>query len=166
MKEKNIKIDIDGVTKPSDDVCIYNYYYPLAWQFCEHFWEQLKLQNVDPSYALYYDFNLPYNRTQIVTERVKDKFNRTFNKKYSEEGSVDFYKAEALSKLIKKFEDDILPEVQANNMSPNDLIEGNIDGLSTKTKMEFNKLLEKSNKIMSNIYEDEKRFSGNKDTTM
>ena len=166
MKEQNIKIDIDGVKKPSNDVCTYNYYYPLAWQFCEHFWEQLKLQNVDPSYALYYNFNLPYNRTQIVTERVKDKFNRTFNKKYSEEGSVDFYKAEALSKLIKKFEDDILPEVQANNMSPNDLISGNIDCLSTKTKMEFNKLLEKSNKIMSNIYEDEKRFSGNKDTTM
>lgn len=158
MQEKNIKIQTDRVTKPSKDQCKYDYYAILAMPFYRHFREQLKLQNIDPTYRLYFDFDLPYSREQLITERVKDKLSRTFDSSYSKEGSVDFYKAEELSKLIKRLDKNILPEVFNSKITLNDFLAGRIDSLSPESKIELAKLEEKADKVMYKIYEDEKRF--------
>ena len=166
MQEKNIKIQTDGVTKPSNDKCEYDYYAILAMPFYKNFREQLKLQNIDPNYRLYFDFDLPYSRQQLITGRIKDKISRTFDRSYSKEGSVDFYKAEELSKLIKRLDKNILPEVFNSKITLNDFLAGRIDSLSPESKIELAKLKEKAEKVMYKIYEDEVRFKGNKDKTI
>lgn len=158
MKENNIKIETDGITKKSIKRSLYEYYTILGRDFYLKFREQLKLQNVDPSYRLYFDFDLPYNKTQLVTNRVKDKVDRIFNRAYSQDGCLDFYKAEKLSKLITKLYKEILPEVLYKKISIRDFLAGNIDKLSDGAKIKLAKLIEKKDKIMNEIYKDEKRY--------
>lgn len=156
----------DGVMPKAKKFKIsYEYYNILTKEFFELLKDNLKLQNIDPTYNIFFDHNYTNSKVGNILNFVKEKFNRTFNKDnyFRSDGIVDFKNACDLNKLIEQFEEFITPHIYNANLSVEQAQnEDEIYAvLDNESQLIFYNIMNKKNKIIEKIKQDLEKVNYN-----
>lgn len=156
----------DGVMPKAKKFKIsYEYYNILTKEFFELLKDNLKLQNIDPTYNIFFDHNYTNSKVGNILNFVKEKFNRTFNKDnyFRSDGIVDFKNACDLNKLIEQFEEFITPHIYNANLSVEQAQnEDEIYAvLDNESRLIFYNIMNKKNKIIEKIKQDLEKVNYN-----
>lgn len=158
LEKNNYEWPGDDVIKPTsfDSGSLYDYYYFLFEDFYKLFKDELRDINVDDSFDFTFDYYLPKTPKGEIYSNLYRMINKKFNaKNFYNSGFADMHYLEELNNLVDIFNNDIMPEIEANHIGHKAFRDPrNWLKLDKKTQMKIYALIKEKNKIMSKLQKD------------
>ena len=112
--------------------------------------------NVDDSFDFTFDYYLPKTPKGEIYSNLYRMINKKLNaKNFYNSGFADMHYLEELNNLVDIFNNDIMPEIEANHIGHKEFRDPrNWLKLDKKTQMKIYALIKEKNKIMSKLQKD------------
>lgn len=162
------------------DIIIDDEYYDCKYEFADFltkdfynlFYEELKQNNVDTDYDIYYDVDLYCDKKGKLMSKAKSKIERLLHKKeyFTDCGTVDFHKVSKLGALVTEWLDNHMEYLCENEISAEDLVTGEALGrFDYKMYKVYQDFISRKDAIIKDMFKDKektKKTKGDTDTIM